>query len=223
MHNDSYVCNRSNLFCGCWISNVKDVANVMEYKILEYGCLNEFQKMQAVELFIEGFGHFMTFSKDEDLKRKLFFEIFHPSLFRCYVSEEKVLGLMGIATNKVRPLNFDYDLCVKYFGKFKGATLSKQMNAIFQSPVVKENNELYIDILVTGSEARRKGVGTALLNHAFEIEEYTEWYVEVFSNNPTAISLYEKNGFKVHKRKKWSLMRLLGTGYPIKMRKSNVK
>lgn len=195
--------------------------DMMKYKIVEYGCLNEFQKKQAVELFIEGFGHFMTFSKDEELKRELFLEIFHPSLFRCYVEEEKVLGLMGIATNKMRPLNFDYDLCIKYFGKLKGAVISKQMNAIFQTPVVRTKNELYIDILVTGSAARRKGVGTALLNHAFEMSEYTAWSVEAFSNNQAAISLYEKNGFRVDKNKKLSLMRFLGAGYPIRLRKSN--
>lgn len=192
---------------------------MLEYKIVEYGSLNELQKKQAVELFMEGFGHFMTFSKDKDLKRKLFLEIFHDSLFKCYVEEEKVLGLMGIATNKMRPLNFDYDLCEKYFGKIRGAILSKQMNAIFQSPVVKAKNELYIDILVTGSEARRKGVGTALLNYAFEIEEYTVWSVEAFSNNQAAISLYKKNGFIIDKNKKLSLMRLLGAGYPIRLRK----
>lgn len=195
----------------------------MKFKIVEYGCLNELQKNQAVELFIEGFGHFMTFSKDEDLKRKLFFEMFHPTLFLCYVEDEKVLGLMGIATNKIRPLNFDYDLCIKYFGKIKGAILSKQMNAIFQSPVVKTKSELYIDILVTGSEARRKGVGTALLNHAFEMEGYTVWSVEAFSNNQAAISLYEKNGFRIEQRKKRSLMRFLGAGYPIRLRKSDIK
>ncbi|MBP3610349.1 MAG: GNAT family N-acetyltransferase [Lachnospiraceae bacterium] len=195
----------------------------MEYKIVEYGSLNEFQKKQAVELFMEGFGHFMTFSKDEDLKRKLFLEIFHDSLFKCYVKEEKVLGLMGIATNKMRPLNFDYDLCIKYFGKLKGTILCKQMNAIFQTPVVKSENELYIDILVTGSKARRQGVGTALLNHAFEIEEYTVWSVEAFSNNQAAISLYEKNGFRIDKSKKISLMRFLGAGYPIRLRKSSGK
>jgi len=50
----------------------------MECKIVEYGELNEEQKKQAVELFMEGFGHFMTFSKDEKLKRKLFQELFHP-------------------------------------------------------------------------------------------------------------------------------------------------
>lgn len=196
---------------------------MMKFKIVEYGCLNELQKNQAVELFIEGFGHFMTFSKDEDLKRKLFFEMFHPTLFLCYVEDEKVLGLMGIATNKIRPLNFDYDLCIKYFGKLKGTIISKQMNAIFQSPVVKTKSELYIDILVTGSEARRKGVGTALLNHAFEMEGYTVWSVEAFSNNQAAISLYEKNGFRIEQRKKRSLMRFLGAGYPIRLRKSDIK
>lgn len=196
---------------------------MMEYKIVEYGYLNEFQKKQAVELFMEGFGHFMKFSKDEDLKRKLFLEIFHPSLFLCYVEEENVLGLMGIATNKMRPLDFDYNVCIKYLGKFKGAILSKQMNAIFQKPVVKSDDELYIDILVTGSGARRKGVGTALLNYAFEIEEYKVWSVEAFSNNQAAISLYEKNGFRVDKSKKMSLMRFLGAGYPITLRKSNIK
>ena len=192
----------------------------MKNKIVEYGCLNEIQKKQAIELFMEGFGHFMTFSKDEELKRKLFLEIFHDSMFKCYVEDEKVLGLMGIATNKIRPLNFDYDACVKYFGKPKGAILSKQMNAIFQTPVVKSDDELYIDILVTGSKARRKGVGTALLNHAFEIEGYTTWSVEAFSDNQAALRLYEKNGFKVDKEKKLSLMRLLGSGYPVKLRRA---
>ena len=220
MDNDSDVCNRSHLLYDGRISNVKDMVSTMEYKIVEYGCLNELQKNQAVELFIEGFGHFMTFSKDEDLKRKLFFEIFHPSLFLCYVKEEKVLGLMGIATNKMRPLNFDYDLCRQYFGKLKGAILSRQMNAIFQKPVVKSKDELYIDILVTGSEARRKGVGTALLNYAFEKAKYTVWSVEAFSDNRAAISLYKKNGFRVDKNKKISLMRFLGAGFPIRLRKS---
>ncbi len=31
----------------------------MEYKIVEYGCLKEYQRKQAVELFMEGFGHMM--------------------------------------------------------------------------------------------------------------------------------------------------------------------
>lgn len=191
---------------------------ITEYKIIEYGCLTECQRKQAVELFMEGFGHMMTFSKEEELKRKLFFEIFHPSLFKCYVKEGQVLGLMGIATKEARPLKFDYDACVKHFGKFKGAILSKQMNAIFQSPVVNSEKELYIDVLVTGSNARRQGIGAALLNYAFEQKEYEVFSIEVFSKNQPAINLYEKSGFKVDKRKRLSPMRFLGAGYPIRMK-----
>lgn len=192
----------------------------MEYKIVEYGYLNTHQKRQAVELFMEGFGHLMTFSKDGGLKRKLFFEIFHHSLFNCYVEDDKVLGLIGIATSELRPLRFDYDICIKYFGKIKGAIISKQMNAIFQKPIVKSKEELYIDVLVTGSDARRKGIGTALLNYAFSLKEYNVYYIEVFSNNQSAINLYKKCGFIVDKKEKLSPMRFLGVGYPIMMRKA---
>lgn len=209
------------MFWNCRISRVKDVTNAMEYKIIEYGCLNEYQRKQAIELFMEGFGHFMTFSKDENLKRMFFFEIFHPSLFKCYVEEDRVLGLMGIATSEVRPIKFSYDICIKYFGKIKGAIISKQMNAIFQKPVVKSKEELYIDVLVTGSDARRKGVGTILLNYAFGLKDYEVWFVEAFSNNQAAINLYQKKGFIVDKREKLSPMRFLGAGYPIRMRKGN--
>ena len=101
----------------------------------------------------------------------------------------------------------------------RGKMISSQMNSIFQKPVVESADELYIDVLVTSGEARRKGVGSALLNHAFEQKGYNTFYVHVFSKNLPAIKLYEKNGFVVEKREKFSLMRLLGNGYPVKMKK----
>ena len=64
----------------------------MEKQIVEFGKLNEAQKLEAVELFLIGFGHFMTFSKDEEKKKKLFLEIFSPDLFVCYLEDGKVLG-----------------------------------------------------------------------------------------------------------------------------------
>ena len=65
--------------------------NNMEQTILEYGKLTDTQKLEAVDLFLEGFGHFLTFSKDEELKKKLLFEIFDPALFKCCLEGEKVL------------------------------------------------------------------------------------------------------------------------------------
>ncbi len=185
--------------------------------IIEFGLLNQKQKVSAVELFMAGFGRFMTFSKDEELKRRLFLEIFDSKLFLCYIAEDKVLGLMGLATCKKRPINFKPEVCKKYFGKIRGAIISSQMNAIFQSPVVKGDNELYLDVLVTDSNSRRSGVGTELLKYAFNLIGYDVMYTEVFSKNVGAIEFYQRNGFKLEKEERFSILRLQGEGYPLRM------
>lgn len=191
---------------------------MQEYKIVEFGSLNDIQKEQAIDIIIEGFGHMMTFTKDKMILKELFRKGFHTSLFLCYVEAEKVLGIMGLGTNRVRPLKFDYDICVSLFGKRKGTILCKQMNAIFQSPVVKGDKELYIDILATAGYARGKGVATKLINYAFSLYQYETCYIEVFSKNETALRLYCKAGFSKYREKKFSPMIFLGSGYPILMK-----
>ena len=192
----------------------------METQILNYGKLTDAQKAEAVDLFLEGFGHFMNFSKDEAAKKKLFIEIFDPELFICYLEEDKVLGLMGLGNNKKRPIDFKKESCQKYFGKLKGSLVSKQMNAIFQKSAVSSDRELYLDTLVTASSARKKGIGTALINEACSFGDYDSVVVEVFSDNENAIKFYEKNGFVTVKENKGSVMRFLGSGYPITMSKT---
>lgn len=194
-------------------------SQMQEYKIIEYGTLNKHQKEQAIEIFIEGFGHMMTFSKDKNVLKKLFLSTFNSNLFMCYVENEKVLGIMGIATNKVRPVKFEQEVCKELFGKIKGNILCKQMNAIFQKPVVNGDRELYIDVLATASDARGKGVATILLNYAFDLKEYDDYSIEVFSKNETAIRLYKKVGFISYKKEKFTPMAFMGAGYPILMKK----
>ena len=192
----------------------------MGNSIIEFGKLTNSQKEEAVQLFLYGFGQFMTFSKDESLKKKLFLEVFSPNLFLCYVEENKVLGLMGLGTNKVRPIDFKKDICQKYFGKFKGSLISKQMNGIFQKPAVKRDNELYLDTLVTHPDYRSKGIGSLLIKKASSFKEYTRLVTEVFSKNENAMRFYMRNGFIISKKHKFSIMRLFGSGYPIAMSKS---
>ena len=194
----------------------------MEKEILEYGRLTNEQKSEAVDLFLEGFGHFMTFSKDETGKKNLFTEIFDPELFMCYLEEDKVLGLMGLGTNMKRPIDFKVEICRKYFGKIRGTLISKQMNAIFQKPAVSSERELYLDTLVTDPRCRKKGIGTALINVACSFGDYDSVIVDVFSDNENAIGFYEKNGFVRIKENKSSVMRLLGSGYPIVMEKKKI-
>lgn len=190
-----------------------------KYKIIEYGELSDKQKQEAVEVFIEGFGHLMTFSKDKATLKALFLSTLNPSYVLAYVEDEAVLGIMGIATNRVRPIKFDMDLCVKLFGKLKGSILCKQMNAIFQSQAVKGDTDLYIDILATAKTARNKGVATKLLNYSFDLPNYQIYYIEVFSKNVNAKRLYEQIGFTAYKENRFSLFSVRGFGYPIKMKK----
>ena len=191
----------------------------MEKEITRFGNLTKVQKLEAVELFLIGFGHFMTFSKDEEKKKKLFLEIFNPDLFFCYLEDGKVLGLTGLGNNKTRPIDFKKEICQKYFGKFKGFIVNKQMNAIFQKPAVSLDLELYLDTLVTNPSARNKGIGTTLINEACSYGNYEILVTEVFSKNENAIKFYKKNGFIVKKENKGSMMRMFGSGYPITMAK----
>lgn len=191
----------------------------MDTKIIEFGKLNDSQKLQAVELFLISFGNFMTFSKSKEKKKALFLEIFDPKLFLCYLEGDKVLGLLGLGTNKVRPINFKKEICQKHFGKIKGFIISKQMNPIFQKPAVSSDDELYIDTIVVDPNSRKKGIGSILINKAASYGNYNTLVLEVFSKNQTAISFYKTNGFTIEKENKHSFMSLFGSGYPIIMTK----
>lgn len=190
----------------------------MDMEIKQYQQLNSKQQEKVLEVFIDGFGHLMTFAKsDEELKR-VFASAFHPSLVYACIEEDKVLGLLGIATKHIRPIKLELELCIKMYGKLKGTLLCKQMNGIFQSQVVKEETDLYIDVLATAKEERGRGVASKLLNYALTLDDYKDFWIEVLSKNINAKRLYEKIGFKEYKKNRISFIRLVGYGYPIKMK-----
>lgn len=191
----------------------------MEHKIVKYYELNDLQKKQLIEIFIEGFGHLMTFSKDKSILQELFGSAINEEYVYAYVEENRVLGFVGIATNKIRPIKLKQEVCIKLFGKMQGSIICKQMNGIFQSKVVKEDTDLYIDSLATSKEARGKGIATELLTYCFDLPEYKNYYIEVLSKNINAKSLYEKLGFRIVKKQPISFLSFLGFGYPIKMKK----
>ena len=188
-------------------------------EIIKYSQLNSLQKEEAVEVFLEGFGHMISFSKDKQDQKDIFSVAFHPEYFYTYIENGKVLGILGIATNRIRPIKFDLDQCVRILGKRKGYLVCKQMNLIFQSKVVKKETDLYIDVLATTRNARGRGIGTKLLEFAFAFPTYKDCYIEVLSKNHNAKRLYEKCGFVTYKRKFVSFLSLMGSGYPIKLKR----
>ncbi len=177
------------------------------------------QKIQFVEVFIDGFGHLFNFNKDKDKYIKLLCVSFHPQNSYCYIIDEKVVGVMMLATNRLRPLKFNEEEAIKLFGKFRGTMMCRQINSFFQSKVVENNSDLYIDEIAVSNTARGQGIGTKLLQHAFSMKGFNAYYLEVLSKNTNAKRLYERLGFKVYKKDYFSPVRLLGYGYSIKMRK----
>lgn len=191
-----------------------------QIEIRQYGQMKTSQKEKTLEVFIEGFKHLMTFSKDEQELKVLLSNAFDPSLVYAYIENEKVIGMMGIATNRVRPIRLELEQCINIYGKLKGTVLCKQMNGIFQSQVVKRNTDLYIDVLATTKKERGKGVATKLMEYAFSLPNYEEYFIEVLSKNRDAKRLYERIGFKTYKKSPISFISLMGQGYPIKMKRN---
>lgn len=189
------------------------------YEIKSYDQLNKIQKEETIGVFLEGFGHMMKFSKDDQELQCLFSKAFHPTYIYTYIEDGKVLGILGIASRDIRPIKLDLNQCVSIYGKFKGSILYKQMNSIFQSQVVKKDTDIYIDILATTENARGRGVATKLLEFAFSLPDYKECYIEVLSKNLNAKRLYEKSGFVLYKKKTFSFASFMGLGYPIRMRR----
>ena len=192
----------------------------MERSIIQYGQLNENQKLEVVEIFVDGFGHLMSFSKDREVLKQLFLQALNPLYIYALVEKEKVLGMLGVGTNKIRPIKLEINLCKDLFGNFRGALICKQMNAIFQSQAVKDDTDLYIDVLATSKQFRGKGVATRLLQYSFDLQGYKNYYIEVLSKNMNAKTLYEKIGFVEYKKTRFSPIALMGFGYPIKMKKA---
>ena len=190
-----------------------------QHKILNYGSLTDLQKEQLIEIFIDGFGHLLTFSKDKEQLKELYKNAFNPDYTLAYIEDGSVLGMIGIATNVMRPLKLLQEDCIKCFGKFKGNMVCKQMNSISQGQVIKGDKDLYIDILATSKSARNKGIATKLLKYCFELPEYNSYYIEVLSKNSNAKKLYEKMGFIQYKKELFSPISLIGYGYPIKMKR----
>lgn len=183
-----------------------------------YEQLSEKQKEEVLEIFIEGFKHLFSFSKNDKELKKTLYTAFHKKQFLGYLEDDTVLGIIGIATNRVRPVKLQLKDCIEVYGKFKGTLYCKQLNAIFQSRVVNGERDLYIDILATKKSARGKGIGTRLLKYAFNLAAYDEYYIEVLSKNENAYRLYCKVGFKEYKKSMFSFITLQGYGYPIKLK-----
>ena len=136
------------------------------------------------------------------------------------ISENTVVGVLGLGTSTQRALKFNKDNCKTIFGNFRGNIIYNMLHKTTETPAVKNDTDLYIDYLATDSNMRNKGIATELLTFAFDLPKYKDCYIEVLSKNTIAAMLYKKLGFSIYKKSFHIFTFLQRLGNPILMKKS---
>lgn len=163
--------------------------------------LNESQKMQASTIVFDGFQKKLAsvWLYDNDKERML------PCLKACLQFDsglyalhgDQVLGVVGINTGHafVAPR---YKVLKLTYGRWGALWRSFQNFLIFRCFASFKHEAMHIDLLATAKEARGTGIGTKLLEAAFERakEQHIEKIsITVVDTNPRARQLYERLGF----------------------------
>ena len=116
---------------------------------------------------------------------------------KCIVAicNGKLVGIMGIQTNKRGFVNPNLKTMVRIYGNF-GGILRMGGLAILHHTI--GTDELYVDGVAVASEMRDKGIGShlfELLEQAVLKKRIKTISLEVIDTNPRAKALYERLGF----------------------------
>ncbi len=120
---------------------------------------------------------------------------------KCLVAifDEKLVGIMGIQTNKSGFLNPRFKTMVNIYGILGGII---RMGGLMILHHTTSTDELYIDGVAVAHEMRGKGIGSRLfdlLERSASKKRIRTISLEVIDTNPRAKALYEHLGFEVMK------------------------
>lgn len=181
--------------------------------------LDEKQLDKAIYIFIEGFYNVMSsVSKDKGNLHKLFKNSFDFDMTYAYLQDGEVVGFLGLGNHQKRPIKLDVEVFMEIMSGFAGKVSYKAMSAAMEKPNVCSPQEIFIDYIAIAPELRGQGIGTKFIEYIRGTLGYKIIELEVFSKNPRAIKLYEREGFKVKKVKTDFMMILQGQGRRVLMR-----
>ncbi|AFA49901.1 GNAT family N-acetyltransferase [Acetobacterium woodii] len=166
--------------------------------------ITENQKIAVAKLFYEAFTKkFSTlwlFAKNEAQAIAVLCECINYEKGLYAISENNILGFIGLETGDGLFVNFKFSTLTEVFG-FLGATWRFIAYGIYR---LLHNNridqEVHIDPIVVSIQARGMGVGTQLLNATIDFARSIDrkcLFLEVVDTNPEAQKLYKRIGFSV--------------------------
>jgi len=185
--------------------------------------LDENQKNQSINVFIEGFYNIMSVvSKDKENLHWLFKNSFDYDITYAYLQNGEAVGFLGLGNNQKRALNLNKDVFMKILPVtlpgFAGKSIYKAMYKAMCKPHTGGPEEIYIDFITTNPEYRSTGIGSKLIEFIRCDLGYRTIKLDVMTKNPRAKKFYERMGFKVIKTKLDFMARLQGFGGRIIMK-----
>ncbi|MCL1886009.1 MAG: GNAT family N-acetyltransferase [Dehalococcoidia bacterium] len=167
-------------------------------EIVKLSELGDKQLNQVVDVFVEGFyiPTLKRITKDKEKLRRLFINAFDGDMSYAYLHDGNVVGFMGLADDRKRPMRLDEKTYIEEFGSFSGKMVYKQLIATMENIKVHSPDEICIDYITTHPEHRSMGIGKKMIEYVRDNMGYKYIWLEVLSKNPRGIAFYEREGFK---------------------------
>jgi ribosomal protein S18 acetylase RimI-like enzyme len=109
----------------------------------------------------------------------------------------QLVGLVGLKYANRPCLQFERSRCIQELGLLRGLLVFLIFNNLSVHKILSD--ETYIAVLVVDPSVRGKGIGTLLMNAAFEIAQQNQCaavVLDVANTNANARRLYDRLGFK---------------------------
>lgn len=153
----------------------------------------------TAEIFWEAFGSKLGFTLGDAARGvPLLAESFVPQHVFIALDGEQVLGVLALRDNKgMDGIDISLELMMRHYG-LSGLLRLIVMGLVFNTHA--NDGELWVDSIAVAAAARGRGVGTKLLEAAFQVAAdggYKTIGLEVVDQNPRAQALYERLGFVV--------------------------
>ena len=158
------------------------------------------------EIFVDAYGKDLQFfSKDKNKLIKAFTHIFVLEYFYVAIIDNEIAGMTVCIDTEHFCINHNKKIFIKHLGIAKGLftyiLFKYYFNKYPKYPIELDEKTASVEFVATGTQYRKKGVTTTIINYLFALSEYNNYVLEVADTNTNALELYKKLGFREVYRK----------------------